>query len=54
MKRQRHVPFLCPRCGKPLQVTETRQRQGSIWRRRTCPDKHAQVQTIEAIQAPAA
>ncbi len=36
-----------------MKVTETRERQGTIWRRRTCPDKHASVQTTEAIQ-PAA
>lgn len=36
-----------------MEVTETRERDGGIWRRRTCPDKHAQMQTREALD-PAA
>ena len=50
----RHVPFRCPKCGKPMEVIETRQRDGAIWRRRNCPDKHASVQTIEVLERPAA
>lgn len=51
--RERHVPFRCPRCGEPMQVTETREREGAIWRRRTCPKKHASIQTTEEIRSAA-
>lgn len=30
-----------------MEVTETRERDGTIWRRRTCPDKHASTTTRE-------
>lgn len=43
----RHVPFRCPRCGKAMEVVETRERDGTIWRRRACPDRHAQTFTRE-------
>ena len=37
-----------------MRVRETRERDGTIWRRRTCPDKHAQVFTVEAVEPVAA
>lgn len=50
----RHVPFRCPKCGEPMKVAETRERQGGIWRRRKCPNKHAQTYTIEVVEPVAA
>ena len=35
------VPILCPTCQKPMgKVLDTRIGQGSIRRRRVCPDGH--------------
>jgi transcriptional regulator NrdR family protein len=49
--RARHIPFLCPRCGKPLvTVKETREWQGAIRRRRACAEGHVTV-TKETITA---
>lgn len=35
-----------------MEVVETRERDGTIWRRRACPDRHAQMFTVEAKEAP--
>jgi len=37
-----------------MRVRETRERDGTIWRRRSCPDKHAQTFTVEVEQPLAA
>lgn len=58
---RRHVPFTCPKeveqegrtvlCGRPLvRVTETREWQGSIRRKRRCEAGHVVV-TRETVAA---
>ena len=49
--RTRHVPFRCPRCGRPVGlVVETREWQGSIRRKRRCEAGHVVV-TRETVAA---
>lgn len=51
--RERHVPFLCPRCGSPVGlVVETREWQGAIRRKRRCTGKERHVvETRETVAA---
>ena len=50
-KVQRHVPFPCPACKKPMtKVIDTRPYQGTLRRRRACPDGHVAV-TRETLQS---
>lgn len=37
-----------------MKVDQTRQRDGTILRRRKCPDKHATTFTVEAVEPCAA
>lgn len=39
--------FVCPACGKPMQVVDVFERHGTIRRRRACPDGHAAITTKE-------
>lgn len=39
--------FVCPECGKPMQVVDVFERQGTIRRRRVCPERHAAIITKE-------
>jgi transcriptional regulator NrdR family protein len=52
--RQRRTPILCPTCGKAMvRVLETRSCQGTVRRRRGCPDGHT-IWTKEVIIPAAA
>lgn len=47
----RHVPFLCPVCGRPaVTVVDTRAYGPRIRRRRKCPKGH-RITTFEVMQA---
>lgn len=49
-QRASHTPFLCPKCGKPLaRIVDTRGRQGTVWRKRTCDAKCVVIQTKEVL-----
>jgi len=36
------VHFPCPKCGHETRITDTRSRQGWLWRRRRCQWVHCQ------------